>query len=126
MMASFWARMRCTRSRTAAPVIATGPRPGAPALPSAEMAVGDAPEMAGVIATRLVGADTDFDSNAGRAKPGVPRARHFGVGVLERGDDARKTRGDDGIGAGRRFSVMRAGLERNVERSAACRRAGTA
>ena len=51
-------------------------------------------------------------------------AGNFGIGVLERRHDARNTCGDDGVGAGRRLAVMRAGFQRDVERRAARRRAG--
>ena len=89
-------------------------------------AVAHAADVAGMVAARLVGADADLDDNAGRAQPRMAGAGDFGIGIFERGDDARNSGGDDGIGAGRRFAVMRAGLERDVERRAARRGAGAA
>ena len=52
-------------------------------------AVAHAPDMAGMIAARLVGADADLDRNAGRAQPRMTRARDFRIGVFQRRDDAR-------------------------------------
>ena len=135
MMASLWARIRWTRSRTASPVIATGRRPAAPALPSAEIAslsitFGRPSRM-----RRIWPAWSRRASSAPRpTSTAIPAARsrawpcagHFGIGIFERRDDARDPRGDDSVGAGRRLAVMRARLQRNVERRAARRRAGPA
>ena len=135
MIASLCARSRWTRSRTASPVMATGlraRRAGFAVGRDRELehdvgpAVAHAPDVAGMIAPRLLGADADLDRDARRAQPRVARARDFGIGIFERRDDARNAGGDDGVGAGRRLAVMRAGLERDVERRAARRRAGAA
>ena len=116
-------------------MIAIGRRPGAAGLAvggdrelehDAGPAIAHAPDVAGMVAARRFGADADVDRNARRAQPRMSRARDFGIGILERRDDARDAGGDDGVGARRRFAVMRAGLERDVERRAACRRAGAA
>ncbi len=77
--------------------------------------------MAGVIAPRLIGADADIDGNARGAQPGVALPCHFGIGVFERRHHARNAGGNDGVGAGRRFAVMRAGLERDIQCRANCR-----
>ena len=125
MIASFCARRRCTRSRAASPVIATGLPPAAPGLAvgrhrelerHARPAVAHAQDVAGVVAPRLVGADADIDRNALRAQPRMARARDFRIGILERRDDARNAGLDDGIGAGRRLALVRARLERDIQR----------
>ncbi len=85
-----------------------------------------APDVAGMGAPRLGGADADVDRDAGGAQPRMARAGDLRVGVFERGDHARDAGGDDRVGAGRRLAVMRAGLERHVERGAARCLAGAA
>ena len=101
MMASLCARRRWTRSRTPGPVIASGLRPAAPTLPSAEIASlsmtwgrpsQHAPDMAGMIASRLVGAETHLDRNAGGAEPLMTGAGDLWIGVFKRRDDARHAR----------------------------------
>ena len=93
-------------------------------------AFGEAKNVAGMIAPRLVRADPDIDGNAGGAQPGMPLPRHFGIGIFQRRHHARYAGGDDRVGAGRRFAVMRAWLERDVQRRAKgrviCPRAGAA
>ena len=79
-----------------------------------------------MVAPRLLGADADIDRDAGGAQPRVALPGHFGIGIFERRDHARNAGGDDGVGARRRFAVMRARLERDVERRAARRLAGAA
>ena len=78
-----------------------------------------------MVVARLLGPDSDIDRNARGAQPRMAFARDFGIGVFERRHDARNTRGDHGIGAGRRLAVVRAGLQRDVQRRAARRLAGT-
>ena len=65
-IASFIARIRCTRARVSSPVIGAGLRPARPALPSAghrelqrhmRAAIEDAADMTGMVAPRLLGAD---------------------------------------------------------------------
>ena len=77
-----------------------------------------------MIAACLLGADAHFDRNARRAQPRMAFAGDFGIGVLERRYDARNARRDDSVGARRRLAVVRAGLQRDVQRGAARRRAG--
>ena len=89
-------------------------------------AVAHAPDMAGMIVARLVGADADIDRDAGGAQPRMARARHFGIGIFDRRHDARNAGGDHGVGARRRFAEMRARLERDVERRATRCRPGAA
>ena len=132
-IASCIARIRCTRSRAASPVIATGLRPARPALPSADTAsfsvtCGRPSRMRRICPAlsraRLLGADADLDRDAGRAQPRMALPRHFRIGILERGDDARDAGRDDRVRARRRLAVMRTRLERDVERRAARRAAG--
>jgi hypothetical protein len=77
-------------------------------------AVAHAPDVTGVVAARLGGAYPDIDGDARGAQPRIPGAGDLGIGVFQRGDDARDAGGNDGIGAGRGFAVMRTGLERYV------------
>ena len=51
-------------------------------------------------------------------QPGVALALHPGIGILQRRDDARDAGRHQGIGAGRRAAVMRARLERDIDRGA--------
>ena len=133
--ASYCARRRCTRSRTASPVIATGLRPGAARFAVGRYrelehhigpAGGHAQDMAGMRAPRFVRAGADIDRDAGGAQPRVTRAGHFRIGILKRRDDARQSGGNHRVRTGRRFAVMRARLERDVERPSPRRRAGAA
>ena len=87
-------------------------------------ALAHAPDMAGMVVPGFLGADADFDRNARSTQPPMAFARNFGIGVFERRHDPRNARGDDGVGAWRRLAVVRAGLQRDVERRAARRRAG--
>ena len=80
-----------------------------------------APDVTGVVAARFVSPGADIDHDAGRTQPRMSLARYLGIRVLDRRDDARDTRGYDGIGAGWGFAVMRARLKRHVERGAARR-----
>ena len=89
-------------------------------------AVALTPDMSGMVTARFVGADADINRDARIAKPLVAGARHFGVRVFKRGDDARNSRSDDGIGAGRRLAKMRAWFKRDIERRAARGLPGTA
>ena len=66
-------------------------------------------------------ASTAIPAAASRASP-WPATR--GSGSAIGGDDARDAGGDQRVGAGRRPAVMRAGLERDIERGAARRFAG--
>ena len=79
-----------------------------------------------MIAARLVGADAGLDRYPGGTQPRVALPGHFRIGIFQRRDDARDAGGNDGIGAGRRFAVMRARLKRDVKRRAARRVAGAA
>src|SRR6516164_4596514 len=89
-------------------------------------AVAHAANMAGVIAARRFGGEADIDRDAGRAQPRMPGSGNLQVRILKRRDHARDTRRDDGVGAWRRFAVMRARLERNVKGGAARSRPGAA
>ena len=115
-------------SATASPVIATGLCPAAPILSSADTASFsvtcgrpdcDAPDVSGMGVPRLVGAHADVDSDAGGTQPRVALPGDFGIGILDRADDARDTGGDQRIGARRRLAVVRARLERDVDGGAA-------
>ena len=81
--------------------------------------VADAPEMPGMIARGLRGAQPDIDRDAGGAQPGMALPGHFRIGILDRRHHARNAGGDDRIGAGRRLAEMRARLQRHIERGAA-------
>ena len=135
MIASLCARRRCTRSRTRSPVIASGRRPAAPALPSAEtaslsMTCGRPSRMRRMWpawSRRASSAPTPTSTAMPAARSRAwPCAGDLRIGIFERRDHARDAGGDDGVGAGRRFAVMRARLERHVERGAAGRLAGAA
>ena len=52
-------------------------------------AVVHAPDVTGMVVARLRGADADVDRDAGGAQPRMPGAGDLGVGVFQRGDDAR-------------------------------------
>jgi hypothetical protein len=131
--ASFIARIRWTRALAASPVIAAGLRPGQSRLAvrrdrelqgDVRAAVAHAAEMPRMGAPRLLGADADLDRDAMLAQPRMPLAGNRRVRILQRRDDARDARRHDGLDAGRGLAVVRTGLERGVERRAACRVAG--
>ncbi len=82
-------------------------------------AFGKAKNVTGVVAPRLIGADADLDGNARGAKPRVTLPCHFRIGIFQRRHHPRNAGGNHRIGAGRRFAVMRAGFERDVERRTA-------
>jgi hypothetical protein len=86
-------------------------------------AVPHAADMAGMVAPRLFGAKANVHRGACGAQARVPGTGNFGIGIFQCRDDARDARGDDGVGAGRRFAVMRARLERDVKRRPASGRA---
>ena len=89
-------------------------------------AVLHAADVAGMRPPRLVGADADLDHDARFGHPPMAGARDLRIGIDQRGDHPRDAGRDDGVGAGRRLAVMRAGLERHVERRAARGGAGAA
>ena len=74
-----------------------------------------------MVAPRRLGRRTRRAVDSGGAQHREARAGDAAVGVLERADDARNSRRDDRLGAGRRRAVMRAGLQRHIERRAARR-----
>ena len=126
-MASASARIWCTRSRAASPVMPTGLRPARPALPSDDdgklqqhlrAAFAHPPRMAGVAARGLVRAEPGFDRDPAFAELGVTLPRHLRIDVLQRRHHAGDPGLDDGVDARRRLAVMRARLERHVERCA--------
>src|SRR4051794_3527456 len=71
-----------------------------------------------VLAARFIALE-QLDLDAGRAYPLDP-AGGDGVRIERTDDDARDSRVDHGVGARRRAPVVRARLERDVERGAAC------
>ena len=87
-------------------------------------AIADAPDVSRVRAPRFLGAHTCRHGNALRREPRVALPGDLGIGVFQRGDDARDARRRDRIHARRRLAVVRAGLERRIERGAARSRAG--
>ena len=78
-----------------------------------------AADVAGVGARRRLGAEPDLDRDAAARAAGRAPARDLRIGILQRRHHARDAGADDGVGAGRRLAVMRARLERHVERGAA-------
>ena len=60
----------------------------------------------------------DLDRDALGAQALVALAGDFRIGILQRRNDARDAGLDDGVGARRRLALMRARLERDVERCA--------
>src|ERR1700691_1698029 len=89
-------------------------------------AVTHAPDVTGMVAARFVGANTDVDRDASRAKACVTLPRYCGVGVLDRRDDPCQARSDNGVGAGWRLAVVRARLQRYVQGATARRLAAAA
>ena len=65
-----------------------------------------------------------LDLDAGGAKTLEAAAVDDRIRIAGADHDAGDSRGDDGVGAGRRAAVMRARLERHVEGRAACRVSG--
>ncbi len=133
--ASFIARMRCTCARGSFAGYRCRPAARQTDLPvgrdgKLERDVGaailDAPDVAGMRPPRLVGADADFDHDAGFRHAPMAGTRDLGIGVDQRRDHARDAGRDDRVGARGRLAVMRAGFERHVQRGAAGRVAGTA
>ncbi len=76
------------------------------------------PRMAGVVAHGVFRAEPGFDHDPAFAKPGVALPRHLRIDILQRRHHAGDAGLDDGVGARRRLAVMRARLERHVERCA--------
>ena len=135
MMASLCARIRWTRSRTASPVIATGLRPARRRLAvgrdrklehDVRAAVAHAPDVAGMIAARLVGADADIDRDAGGAQPRMALPATSGLGSSSADTTRAMPAAITASAQGGDLAVMRARLERDVERRAARRVAGAA
>src|SRR5215510_13112630 len=89
-------------------------------------AVLHAPDVAGMRAPRLLGADADFDHDAGFSQAPMAGAGDLRIGINQRRDYARDAGRDDGVGAGRRLAVMGAWLERDIERRPARAGAGAA
>ena len=114
------------------PVIATGLRPAAPALPSAEIASlsmtwGRPSRMRRIWpawSCRAASAPIPTSTAMPAARSRLWPAGGLGIGVFERRHDARNARRNHGVRARRRLAVMRAGFQRDVERRAARRRAG--
>ena len=82
--------------------------------------VANAAEMPGVVARGLGGAKTDVDGDTGRTQFCMALPGHFRIGILDRRNHPRNAGSDHGIDARRRFAEMRTGLERDIERGAAC------
>ena len=134
-IASLCARSRCTACRASGPVISTGLRPAAAALPSARYgeleqdlraAVADAAEVSGMDAHAPPRRPARRPRRCFRAQPLVPLPATSGLGSSTAETTRAMPARDDGVGAGRRLAVMRARLERDVERGAARRLAGAA
>src|SRR4051812_10731601 len=87
-------------------------------------AVADAGDMAGMRAPRLFSANADVERDTGGAQTRMALPRHPGIWIFQRRHDARDAGCDDAIGARGSFAIMRAGLQRHVERGAASGRAG--
>ena len=135
MIASLCARSRCTRSRAASPVIASGFRPGAPALPSAEIASLSMtcgrpsrmrrmwPAWSRRASSAPMPTSTAMPAARSRAWP-APATSGLGSSSAE---TTRETPAAMIASAqGGDFAVMRARLERDVKRRAARRLAGAA
>ena len=78
-------------------------------------------QMAEVIAPRLALQHLRRHFQPRRAQKRVAAPGDARVGIVHRRHNARDAAGDDGVDAGRRLAVMRAGLERYVNRRAARR-----
>ncbi len=79
-------------------------------------AVENPADMARVVAPRLVRAEPVGHGNPRRAQTGITVAGDLGIGIAQRRDHARDPGGNNGVDAGGRPAVMRAGLERDIER----------
>ena len=95
--ASFIARIRCTRSRAASPVIAAGLRPGQAGLAVGRYrelqghmgaSVAHAAEVAGMRAQRVRATRPTSTVYALLAQPRVPLAGDARVGIFQRGHNA--------------------------------------
>ena len=75
-------------------------------------------QEAGIDLGRLGGAFAHLHGDARGLQPGVALPFHPGIGILQRRDDAGDAGCHQGIGAGRRAPVMRARLERDIDRGA--------
>src|SRR3974390_1002527 len=75
-------------------------------------------DVARMRAPRFVRTKSDVDLDALLAQPRMALARDLRVRVFQRGDNARNTGADDGVGARRRLAGVRAWLERGVHRRA--------
>jgi len=82
--------------------------------------------VTGVIAARLLGTKPNIDLDAALGELAVTRAGNFRIGILQRRHHARHAGFDDGIGARRRFALVRTWLERHVESGALRRFLGAA
>ena len=67
----------------------------------------------------MFSAESDIDLDSGGAQFGVALPRDLGIGIDQRGHHARQAGCDHRVGAGRRFAVMRARLQRHIQRRAA-------
>src|SRR5262249_46885535 len=85
-----------------------------------------AANMAGVIALRRIGLNTDNDRKARATQARMAGARYFGIGILQRRDYSGNAGGNDGVSAWWRLAMMRARFKRHKHCCAACRRAGAA
>ena len=86
--------------------------------------LGDAQDMAEMIARRFRAEHPGRQCEAGGLDQAMAAPGDAGIRIRDRRHDPREPRGDDRVGAGRRAAVMRAGLQGDVERRAARRRAG--
>jgi hypothetical protein len=75
-------------------------------------------QEAGIDLGRLGGALAHLHDDARCLEPGVALPFHPGIGILQRRDDAGDAGCHQGIGAGRRATVVRARLERDIDRGA--------
>ena len=60
-----------------------------------------------MIVVRRLGAETDLNRDARGAELRVTRSGNLGIRIFNRRNDAGNAGGNDGIGTGRRFTVMR-------------------
>jgi hypothetical protein len=86
----------------------------------------DAGDVAGVNAAGFLGIKADIDGDALGAQFFVALAGDFRIGIFQRRHHARNAGFDDGVGTRRRLALMRARLERHVERCALRRLLGAA